>query len=93
MFFDMILAHTAALILGAGAAVAAAHSSAPISRTKLQYRTANCTFTDAVEASRSKTSCSTIVLSNITVPAGTTLDMTKLGNGTTVGFIISLVRT
>lgn len=39
---------------------------------------------DAASASKSKTSCSTIVLSNVAVPSGTTLDLTKLNDGTTV---------
>jgi len=46
----------------------------------------SCTFTNAASASKSKTSCSTIVLSNIAVPSGTTLDMTGLTKGTTVIF-------
>lgn len=41
-----------------------------------------CTFTDAAAASKSKASCATIVLDNIAVPSGTTLDMTKLTEGT-----------
>jgi len=47
---------------------------------------ASCTFTDAAAASKSKTSCATIVLDGITVPSGTTLDMTKLTSGTHVIF-------
>ncbi|TVY26645.1 Polygalacturonase [Lachnellula hyalina] len=47
---------------------------------------ASCTFTDAVAASKSKTSCATIVLNNIAVPSGTTLDMTGLTTGTKVIF-------
>ncbi|TVY83815.1 Polygalacturonase [Lachnellula suecica] len=47
---------------------------------------ASCTFTDAVNASKSKKSCATIVLSNIAVPSGTTLDMTSLTSGTHVIF-------
>ncbi|TVY19508.1 Polygalacturonase 2 [Lachnellula arida] len=47
---------------------------------------ASCTFTDAVAASKSKTSCATIVLDNIAVPSGTTLDMTGLSDGTSVIF-------
>ncbi|KAL9107572.1 MAG: hypothetical protein Q9227_007572 [Pyrenula ochraceoflavens] len=46
----------------------------------------SCTFTDAAAASKSKTSCATIVLSDIAVPSGTTLDMTKLSSGTSVIF-------
>lgn len=43
-----------------------------------------CTFTDAASVASSKTSCSTIILDNIAVPAGTTLDLTKLNSGTKV---------
>jgi hypothetical protein len=45
---------------------------------------ASCTFTDAASAIKNKGSCSTIVLNNIAVPAGTTLDLTKLKDGTHV---------
>lgn len=45
-----------------------------------------CTFTDAASAISGKKSCTTIVLQDITVPAGTTLDMTDLEDGTTVVF-------
>lgn len=45
---------------------------------------ASCTFTSASSAISGKGSCSSIVLSNIAVPAGTTLDMTKLKSGTKV---------
>lgn len=47
---------------------------------------ASCTFTDAASAIKGKTGCSTITLSGITVPAGTTLDLTGLNDGTTVIF-------
>ncbi|KAH8687765.1 putative endo-polygalacturonase [Tricladium varicosporioides] len=47
---------------------------------------ASCTFTAASAASKSKASCATIVLSNIAVPSGTTLDLTKLTSGTHVIF-------
>jgi polygalacturonase len=45
-----------------------------------------CTFTDAASAISAKADCTSIVLSGITVPAGTTLDLTKLTDGTTVTF-------
>lgn len=67
------------LLLGAGAAFAAA---AP---TELAER-ASCTFTDAASAIKGKSSCSTITLKNIAVPAGETLDLTKLKTGTHVIF-------
>ncbi|KAG8159094.1 hypothetical protein KVR01_010755 [Diaporthe batatas] len=45
-----------------------------------------CTFTDAAAVAKGKASCSTITLNNIAVPAGTTLDLTKLKTGTKVIF-------
>lgn len=44
----------------------------------------SCTFTSAADAKSGKASCSTITLSNIEVPAGETLDLTDLKEGTTV---------
>lgn len=67
------------LLLGAGAAFVAA---AP---TELAER-ASCTFTDAASAIKGKSSCTSIILNNIAVPAGTTLDLTSLKDGTTVTF-------
>ena len=66
------------LLLGAGAvsALALPASSA-----------ASCTFTTAAAAIAGKAKCTSIILSNIAVPAGTTLDMTKLTTGTTVQFV------
>lgn len=55
-------------------------SAAPT--TSLQKR--SCTFTTAAAALKGKASCSAIILSGITVPAGTTLDLTGLASGTTV---------
>ncbi|KAF2136485.1 glycoside hydrolase family 28 protein [Aplosporella prunicola CBS 121167] len=68
----------AAVLLGAGALVSAAPSS-------LDTR-ASCTFTDAASAIKGKTSCTTITLNNIEVPAGETLDLTGLKSGTEVIF-------
>ncbi|CDU22900.1 probable PGU1-Endo-polygalacturonase [Sporisorium scitamineum] len=51
-----------------------------------QALAASCTFTDAASAKAGKTSCSTITLSNIKVPAGQTLDLTGLSAGTQVVF-------
>ena len=48
---------------------------------------ASCTFSGsngASLASKSKTSCATIVLSNVAVPSGTTLDLSGLSSGTSV---------
>ncbi|KAE9961492.1 glycoside hydrolase 28 protein [Venturia inaequalis] len=46
----------------------------------------SCTFTTAAAAISGKSSCTTITLSNIAVPAGTTLDLTGLTKGTSVIF-------
>lgn len=48
----------------------------------------SCTFTDAASAIKNKGSCSTIILNNIAVPAGTTLDLTKLKDGTHVSWSV-----
>lgn len=45
-----------------------------------------CTFTDAHSVRTGKNSCSIIILDNIEVPAGETLDLTGLNKGTTVIF-------
>ncbi|KAF6806332.1 endopolygalacturonase [Colletotrichum sojae] len=47
---------------------------------------ASCTFTDAKTAMSKKTSCTDIVLNGIKVPAGQTLDLTGLKDGTKVTF-------
>lgn len=53
----------------------------------LEKRATTCTFSGsngASSASKSKTSCSTIILSSVAVPSGTTLDLTDLNEGTHV---------
>ncbi|KAJ5363421.1 Polygalacturonase [Penicillium cataractarum] len=79
-------------LLGA-AAVQAIPDSVPeldvIATSTLEERASTCTFSGskgAASAIKSKTSCSTIVLSSVAVPAGTTLDLTGLKKGTTVIF-------
>ncbi|KAF3761791.1 family 28 glycoside hydrolase [Cryphonectria parasitica EP155] len=55
----------------------------------LEERAATCKFTGTAgysSASKSKASCSTIILDGLTVPAGETLDMTDLTSGTVVIF-------
>lgn len=64
----------------------AASTSTAATKTSGSSGSSACTFTDAAAASSSKTSCSDIVLSGITVPAGETLDLTGLNSGTTVTF-------
>lgn len=65
------------LLLSAGALVSAVPTS-------LDARGSSCTFTTAAAAIAGKASCTTITLKDITVPAGQTLDLTKLKSGTTV---------
>ncbi|KAF2730961.1 the polygalacturonase [Polyplosphaeria fusca] len=81
----MGLASTVALVLSASTLVAAHPSSHDIS-PQPQSRADSCTFTDAAAAIKGKTACSTITLRNIAVPAGLTLDMTGLNDGTTLIF-------
>lgn len=79
----MVSAHLSAFLLGAGAFVSAAPAS------NLQDRASSCTFsgsTGAADVAKNKASCTNIVLNNVAVPAGTTLDLTKLNAGTTVTF-------
>ncbi|KAF9871799.1 endopolygalacturonase [Colletotrichum karsti] len=64
------------------AGFAALASAAP---AELDTR-ASCTFTDAKTAMSKKTSCTDIVLNGIKVPAGETLDLTGLKDGTKVTF-------
>lgn len=72
----MVAIQVSSLLLGAGALAYAAPAS-------LKSR-ASCTFSDAAAAIKGKSSCATIVIKDMTVPAGTTLDLTKLKDGTTV---------
>jgi polygalacturonase len=78
--FSILLALVAELALAA---------PAPTFAAKVENRANTCTFSGssgASLASISKTSCATIVLSNVAVPSGKTLDLTDLSSGTTVIF-------
>ncbi|KAF7881315.1 hypothetical protein EAF00_011988 [Botryotinia globosa] len=81
-----------ALSAFAAAAPAPAPTAAPSPADALaaiENRAAACTFSGANGAaavSKSKTSCATIVLSALSVPSGTTLDLTGLKSGTQVIF-------
>lgn len=77
--------------LASAAAVQAIPNTIPeldiISTSSLEERASSCTFSGAngaAAAIKAKTTCSTIVLSSVAVPAGTTLDLTGLKQGTTV---------
>lgn len=67
-----------ALLFSAGAAFAAPAAEV--------LPRASCTFTSAAAAAAGKKSCSTIILQDIAVPAGVTLDLTGLNSGTQVIF-------
>ncbi|KAL5417803.1 Polygalacturonase [Paraphaeosphaeria minitans] len=85
----MVSVKISALLLGAGALVSAAPAPTPTQAAQLKDRAASCTFSGAngaASASKSKASCATIVLSNVAVPSGTTLDLTGLNSGTTLIF-------
>ncbi len=85
--FLSYLAASASIVAAAPAAAPAA-TPAPTAAPDLEKR-ASCTFsgsTGAAAVSKSKASCATIVLSNVAVPSGTTLDLTKLTTGTHVIF-------
>lgn len=69
------------LILSASVVSAAA---VPTSGHPEFKRAATCTFTNAASATASKTSCPTLILDNVAVPAGKTLDLTGLKSGTHV---------
>ena len=69
------------------AAPAPAPTAAPDLNAAIAKRATTCTFSGANGyslASKSKTSCSTIILSALAVPSGVTLDLTGLNSGTHV---------
>ncbi|KAG6127813.1 hypothetical protein E4U12_005634 [Claviceps purpurea] len=61
-------------------------SAAPAVSKAAALSDADCTFSDAMQAVQKKTSCSTITLHNLKVPAGKTLDLSDLNDGTRVIF-------
>ncbi|EAW24760.1 glycoside hydrolase family 28 protein [Aspergillus fischeri NRRL 181] len=67
-----------------GSLVAAA--PAPSRVSDLTKRSSTCTFTAASQATESASGCSEIVLDNIEVPAGETLDLSDVDDGTTIVF-------
>lgn len=71
------------LSLAALGSIAAA-APAPTHASDLVKKSSTCTFTDAAKASKSASSCSNIVLKDIEVPAGETLDLSKAADGATV---------
>lgn len=59
---------------------------APSKPSDFTKRASSCTFTDASKASESASSCSSIVLKDIEVPAGETLDLSKAKDGSKITF-------
>ncbi|VUC26078.1 unnamed protein product [Clonostachys rosea] len=86
------MARFAAIYLLAAAATSVIASPAPPAVTQapnLEERATTCTFSGssgAASASKSQASCATIVLSNVALPSGTTLDLSNLNDGTHVIF-------
>ncbi|KAL8369901.1 hypothetical protein RB595_000316 [Gaeumannomyces hyphopodioides] len=78
-----MLSQTLLAFLVASAPLAEA---APRASQRPHARDTACVFTDAAAAIKGKTSCTTIILRDITVPAGQTLNMTGLKDGTHVTF-------
>ncbi|KAF3925146.1 Polygalacturonase-3 [Dactylellina cionopaga] len=81
----------AALLVCATALAAPAPepTAGPSLDNALAKRATTCTFSGSsgyLSASASKTSCSTIILSALSVPSGVTLNLEKLKDGTTVIF-------
>lgn len=90
-FVDFISPYQSAAIMPSYASIfiisLAVLAQAAPAPTQADKRATACTFTAASQASASKTGCATIVLDNIAVPAGQTLDLTKLTSGTQVSAI------
>ena len=87
MYLLPVVALTTTFVVSTIAAPAPAITSAP--ETPLIKRATSCTFSGsagAASASKSQTACATIVLNNVAVPSGTTLDLSKLADDTTVIF-------
>lgn len=88
MHFLSVVALTTSLAASAIAAPAGP-AITPAPEAAVVKRATSCTFsgsTGAASASKSQTACATIVLNNVAVPSGTTLDLSKLADGTTVIF-------
>lgn len=79
-----------AVVLAGSAAVLASPAAAPAPTPAATLdKRASCVFSGssgAASASKSKASCATITISAVTVPSGTTLDLTDLADDTAVVF-------
>lgn len=76
-------------LIAAALAASVMASPAPIMKADDVMKRATCTFSGAsgaAEAMKQQASCSTITLKNLEVPAGTTLDLTKVKANTHIIF-------
>lgn len=102
LFVVMLL--TYALLAAFGASAFASPVAHPVAVARpvvtappdpaLAKRATTCTFSGsngASSASKSQASCSTIILSNVAVPSGTTLDLSNLNDNTAVSCVYSQV--
>jgi polygalacturonase len=76
----VLLLSLSSLILGESA------SSSELYTKNGKYRADSCTVTQFSDVENAKKSCKTIVLDNLKVPEGKTLDLLKLKKGATVTF-------
>ncbi|KAF3037066.1 hypothetical protein E8E12_002697 [Didymella heteroderae] len=79
----------AASLAASAIAAPTAPAITPAPEVAVVKRATSCTFSGsagAASASKSQTACATIVLNNVAVPSGTTFDLSKLADDTTVIF-------
>jgi polygalacturonase len=85
--YTLLLAFAASALASPVAAPDAMPAPTPAPEPNIVKRATSCTFSGsngASSASKSQKSCSTIVLSAVAVPSGTTLDLSDLPDDTTV---------
>ena len=82
--------HSSLISLMALAATLVSAAPSPSRASLLDKRASTCTFTSAASATASKKSCSDIILKDIEVPAGETLDLSDLEDGTKVSTYFDL---
>lgn len=93
-----MVSFTSTVLIAFAALAAATPAAEPVAkpgitpRPALGKRATSCTFSGsngASSASASQKSCSTIILSNVAVPSGVTLDLSDLPDDTTVSEFIA----
>ncbi|KAL3659336.1 hypothetical protein V7S43_015607 [Phytophthora oleae] len=74
-------------VLAAAALVLAAVSGTPMLRQEAEAaESSSCTLTGTYTSGTDVSSCSTVTIKSLTVPAGVTLDLTDLKSGANVVF-------